>query len=262
MNWFQAKSYLLYLIKARHWKGFGIHSPFVFDLVANLMREPYPYYCFQRITAWRNALMRSTQTISISDLGAGSMVAKSKVRKVADIVRNGSIPQKYGELLFRLVSRFKPRQIIELGTSAGISSLYLALPNKKSNFVTIEGCRNTADLAQHTFREFGLNGVCLKNGSFNQELPEVLQQTGGVDFVFFDGDHRQEPTLHYFNLCLEKAHNDTIFVFDDIHWSQGMELAWNSIIAHPRVTVSIDVFRLGIVFFRKECQKAHYVVRF
>lgn len=262
MNWFQVKRYITYLWKARHWKGFGIHSPFVFDLVANVMREPYPYYDFQKITAWRQAVMRSNEKVSLTDLGAGSVVAKTKTRRVADVVRYGSIPQKYGELLFRLVRRFNPDTILELGTSAGISSLYLALPNRMAGFITMEGCPNMASIAANTFERFNLNQVKLVNEPFNEALPKVLEHMNKVDFVFFDGDHREEPTLNYFNLCLEKAHNNTIFVFDDIHWSPGMERAWNTVVAHPRVTVSIDLFRLGILFFRRECQKEHFVVRF
>ena len=186
MNWFQAKRFLLYLINARHWKGFGIHSPFVFDVVANLMREPYDYYDFKRINAWRHALLRSRETIEVADMGAGSVVVKSKIRKVANIVRYGSMPEKYGKLLFRLVSQFKPNGIIELGTSAGISALYLVLPNKSSNFVTIEGCRNTAGVARYTFQHFGLNHITMLNGSFNDQLPKALEQIGKLDFVFLD----------------------------------------------------------------------------
>ena len=181
MNWFQAKRYVAYLVKARHWKGFGIHSPFVFDLVANLMREPYPYYDFQKITAWRQALMRSKEKVDITDLGAGSAVARTTTRRLADVVRYGSIPRKYGELLFRLVRRFNPETIIELGTSAGISSLYLALPNRKSGFFTIEGCNNMASIASNTFEQFGLNHITLVNAPFNEALPNVLtSQSQGV----------------------------------------------------------------------------------
>lgn len=262
MNWFQATRYLSYLINARHRKGFGIHSPFVFELVANLMREPYEYYDFKKINAWRNALKNSKEEVDIIDLGAGSVVTKSKKRKVANIVRHGSIPKKYGELLFRLVNCYSPKSILELGTSAGISSLYLAFPNKTSQFITIEGCRNMAGISRYTFQHFGLNHIQILNGLFNDQLPVVLRQINKLDFVYFDGDHREEPTLRYFNLCLEKAHNDSIFVFDDIHWSEGMERAWINIVANPRVTVSIDLFRMGIIFFRRECQKKHYIVRF
>ena len=163
MNWFQAKSYLSYLIHARHRKGFGIHSPFVFDLVANLMQESHPYYIFQNINAWRNSLLGSNNYVEVTDMGAGSVVTKFKKRKVADIVRHGSIPKKYGEFIFRLVSRFKPKSIIELGTSAGISALYMALPDKNTKFFTIEGCPNMADLARFTFENHGLNQITLLN---------------------------------------------------------------------------------------------------
>ncbi|MDR2927628.1 MAG: class I SAM-dependent methyltransferase [Cytophagaceae bacterium] len=262
MNWFQTKKYLGYLVISRHRKGFGIHSPFVFDLVANLMCEKYDYYSFAKIRSWRKALTGNSNLIEVSDFGAGSTLTNSNKRKVGDIVAHGGIPEKYGELLFRMVNQFSPDGILELGTSAGVSTSYLALPKRATKVVTIEGCPNRATLAQNTFRFFNLVNVELLTGKFVEQLPEAIKQLPSLDFVFFDGDHRKKPTLAYFSECLRHVHNDTVFIFDDIHWSAGMEEAWNEIIAHTSVTVSIDIFRLGIVFFKKELQKQHYIVRF
>ena len=250
------------MIKSRYWKGFGIHSPFVFDFVANLMREKHEYYDFQRIRSWRNVLIKKQEIIEITEMGAGSAVTQSKKRKIGDIVLHGSIPEKYGELIFRMVSRYSPNGILELGTSAGISALYLALPKHSAKVVTIEGCPNVLVVAKNTFNYFATKNIELLNGDFSELLPDAIKKLPSLDFVFFDGNHRKEPTLAYFNECLKYINNDTVFVFDDIHWSKGMEEAWQEIIADVSVTVSIDIFRLGIVFFRKESQKEHYVVRF
>ena len=249
------------MIKSRHRKGFGVHSPFVFDFV-NLIHEKYEYYAFQRIRSWRDVLITKQETIEITEMGAGSTVTDSKKRKIGDIVLHGSIPEKYGELLFRMVTQFSPKGILELGTSAGISTLYLALPKRSSKVVTIEGCPNISNLAKNTFRYFDIKNIELLNGDFSELLPDAIKKIPSLDFVFFDGNHRKEPTLAYFNECLKYINNNTFFVFDDIHWSKGMEEAWEEIIANYSVTVSIDIFRMGIVFFRKESQKEHYVIRF
>ena len=126
---------------------------------------------------------------------------------------------------------------------------------------TIEGNAKLAGIALNLFETVGVNNVNLKIGAFDQMLPAELEKKDTLDFVLFDGDHRLKPTLRYFEMCLSKIHNDSIFVFDDIHWSKEMEEAWEAIIDHPLVTVSLDLFRLGVVFFRKECTKQHYVLR-
>lgn len=262
MNWFQTKRYFSYLLKSKHWRGFGIHSPFVFDFVTKILNENYEYYDFQRIHAWKQSLYRSRKIIEITDMGAGSSVTKSKKRKVGSIVSSGSIPKRYGELLFRMVNFFSPDGILELGTSLGVSALYLGLPKRTAKLITIEGCRNIADWATDSFENFDMKNVTQLVGKFSEQIPIALKNLPSLDFVFFDGDHRKEPTLEYFSECLKHIHNDTVFVFDDIHWSQGMEEAWNEIVSNPKVTVSIDIFRFGVVFFRKECQKQDFVVRF
>ena len=226
------------------------------------MREKHEYYDFQRIRSWRDVMIKKQETVEITEMGAGSAVSHSKKRKVGDIVLHGSIPEKYGKLLFRMINRYSPDGILELGTSAGISALYLSLPKHSAKVVTIEGCPNVSALAKNTFNYFAIKNIELLNGDFLELLPDAIKKLPSLDFVFFDGNHRKEPTLAYFNQCLKHINNNTIFVFDDIHWSQGMEEVWQEIIANTSVTVSIDIFRLGIVFFRKESRKEHYIVRF
>jgi predicted O-methyltransferase YrrM len=262
VNWFLAKRSIQYITRPNHWKGFGIQSPFIFDLVGNLMREKHAYYDFQRIEAWRKALLRSRQVIELTDMGAGSVKTPARKRKIAHLVQSGALPQKYGELLYRLATRFKAKNILELGTSTGISTLYLALPHKKGTTITIEGCPESAKVARATFDQLNAGHITLLNGAFQELLPKALERLPSVDLVYFDGDHREESTLDYFQQCLPYIHNETLFVFDDIHWSPGMERAWNTIIRHPQVTVSLDLLRLGIVFFRKESKQEHFAIKY
>ncbi len=262
MNLFLAKSYFKYLLKARFKKGYGLHSPFVFNLVRELIYCQYPYYAFNKINAYRKKLDVTQATVEVSDYGAGSQTMEPLKRKVSDLAAKSSINKKYGELLFRLVAEFKPQNILELGTSIGVSTLYLALPNKSAKVYTIEGCENTAKIAAKTFSDLQCNELKQTTGQFRDVLPGILGALEDLDFVFFDGHHEKQATLEYFDLCLSKANNESVFVFDDIHWSSGMEEAWKIICDHPSVTVSMDLFQLGIVFFRKECQKQHFVIKY
>jgi predicted O-methyltransferase YrrM len=82
-----------------------------------------------------------------------------------------------------------------------------------------------------------------------------------LDLVFFDGNHQKVPTLDYFHHCLTKAHENSIFIFDDIHWSSEMDEAWQQIQGHEQVSLTIDLFQFGLVFFRKGIAKQHFTLR-
>lgn len=255
------KSYVLYLIKARNQNS--IHSPFVFDLYTNIIRDTTPFYVFDKIEQLRETLLESKEIIQVTDMGAGSHQAllKTKDRRLSNLVRFSSVSPQYGQLLFRLVNFFQPSVILELGTSIGFSTLYLATASKKSKVITIEGCPNSVGLAERNFEKLCCRNIKIQIGNFDEILGSELEKVT-PDLVFFDGNHREKPTLNYFEQCLAKANNETVFIFDDIHWSQEMENAWKFIISYPRVTTTIDLFKAGIVFFRKELQKQDYILRF
>ena len=257
----RGSAFLKYWLFSRHYKGFGIHSPFVFYLVRELIYERHPYYAFKQMEAARNMMLRNNEFVDADTIGAASWIGNG-TKKIQKIVRHSSLPPKYGRLLFRLIVHFHPRDILELGTGTGLGTLSLALPDSRARVVTLEGNPQMCTVARRLFEVVEIGNVKVVNGSFKQVLPQVLKDFEKLDFVLFDGDHRYSSTMNYFEMCLEKIHNDSVFVFDDIHWSPGMEKAWREITRDPRVTVSIDMYRMGIVFFRRECTKQHYVVRY
>lgn len=161
MNFFQAKSYLSYLLKARYGRGYGIHSPFVFNLVRNVFCCPHPYYAFETIDALRKELVGSDRRIEVQDYGAGSTRFKQRQRKVGRVARYSSIAPRYGTLLFRLLCELKPHTVLELGTSLGISGAYLSLSDTRRKVYTIEGCSATAALARTTLKNWAVR-MCNK----------------------------------------------------------------------------------------------------
>lgn len=254
--------WIKFKIFAKHGRGQGIHSPFLYQLICDVLHDSTPFYAWEDIEKIRLKLLQNSDFIDVIDLGAGSKKTNSKQKKISDITRFSSVDKKNGELLFKLVNFFRPKITLELGTSVGLGTLYMASPNCKNTVYTIEACPETAKIAQQNFIFFGKQNIISKIGGFDEILPVILQEINRLDCVYFDGNHRKEPTLKYFELCLQKAHEQTVFVFDDIHWSPQMEEAWNSIRKHPKVTLSVDLFQKGIVFFRPELSKQHFVIRF
>lgn len=261
MNWFQVKAYFRYLYKAKYRRGHKIHPPFAFDLVRHIFYEKHRYYHFDVIDEIRMDLLQSQKKISITDFGAGSKKFKSKIRSIQHLIKYNATPTKQGELISRLITEFKPNNIIEFGTSLGIGTLYLALPNLKSNVYTIEGCPNVANEAGVNFSIAQVGHVHQYIGSFKEILPSILNEVDRVDMVYFDGHHDYQATLNYFNACLNKSSESALFIFDDIYWSPGMAKAWNEVIDHPQVSVSFDLFKFGIAVLNRDVKKQHYMVR-
>ncbi len=255
--------YLKYKLFARHRKGHGIHSPFVFQLLTRIIEDNTKYPAFEEIEELRKKMLNSNQKIQITDFGAGSKRLKQAERKIKNIVRFSGRKPKYGRMIFRLIKHFNPQQIVETGTSLGIGTAYLAKANPAAQVFTCEGCPESAKIAQQNFNSLQLNNVKLFTGDFSTSLPHALNQITRLDFAVFDGNHRQQATIDYFTACLPYIQNNTVFIFDDIHWSKEMEKAWQKIIQHPEVTTSIDIFFMGLVFFRKQCyEKQHFRIRF
>jgi predicted O-methyltransferase YrrM len=263
-NHFQlAKKYLQYYLTASNGKGHGMHSPFVFNFIVNVLNNTQQYDAPQQIETLRNQLLQDATTIEVEDFGAGSRLHSSRKKKVQDIAKAAVKPKKYGQLLYRFIKYYQPNTIIELGTSLGITTSYLATANANAKLITIEGSKAISAIAQANFQQLGITNIQSLTGNFDTLLPPVLQPLSFVDVGYIDGNHRHDPTLNYFHQFLDKSHNNTILIFDDIHWSAEMEAAWKTIQQHPSVQCTIDIFFLGFVFFRNEFKtKQHVTIRF
>lgn len=247
-----------YLLKAKHRKGYGVHSPFSFDLITNIFTEKNQYYIYAKIEQLREELLADKRTIDVIDYGTG----KSGLRKISTIASHAVMKKKYAQLLFRIVNTFNPNIIIEIGTSFGLTTAYLASANSNAKVYTLEGCPMIASIAKAVYEKCKLNNITLSVGNIDENLPDLLKSCQKIDFVFFDANHTKEATLRYFKLCIDKIGDESIFVFDDIHYSKGMEEAWDEIKKNSRVSVSYDLFSLGIVFFNPQLKKQDYILYF
>ena len=253
------KSYLNFLWNSKN--QHGVHSPFVYNLVTKCFydRKNYPEYAVLR--NYRNSLLENKNTIEVTDFGAGSKVFKSNTRAINQIAKNAGISLKKAELLFRIVNYFQPETILEIGTSLGLATSALSLGNKNAQIITLEGCPNTIAIAKNQCKLQNLNNIEFVNTEFSSFLHNYQLNTEHCQLIYFDGNHSKKATLEYFELLLPSISNDSVWIFDDIHWSSDMEAAWEIIKNHPKVSVTIDTFQWGIVFFRSEQEKEHFVIR-
>lgn len=240
----------------------GIHSPFVYTFLEDVLYADYKNETLNQLHEFKQKLKQDRRLIDIVDLGAGSTINKSNSRPVKDIAKNSSKHSKYGRLFYRMIQHYQPENVLELGTSLGLSTAYFAKANSELSVTTLEGCSNTLKIAKENFDQLRIQNIKCVQGDFNETLEKVLNEIGNVDFVFFDGNHQEEPTLEYFEKCLPHISNKTIFIFDDIHWSEGMMNAWDKIKGHPKTVVTLDLFFLGIVFFDSRLTPQDFLIRF
>jgi predicted O-methyltransferase YrrM len=244
-------------------KGHGTHSPFVFHFISTLLNDPAHYPEYDKVETLKQELINDKTILSVEDPGAGSGFTRSSQRSIASIAKNAGKSQKYGRLLFRIVRGYQPNTILELGTSLGISTAYMSLAKPDARLITMEGVPSIAAEAVKNIRKLELRNCTLVEGNFDNELQHIIDNTVSIDLAFIDGNHRQEPVERYFQQLKKKVNNDSILVFDDIHWSRGMEMAWDHIKSDPGVTCSIDLFFFGLVFFRDEFrEKQDFIIRF
>lgn len=251
-------TYIKFLLNSKN--EHGVHSPFVFNLVTQCLYEKSIPDGFQLWKKFRNQLLSNQDFIEVTDFGAGSKVFSSNKRQISKIARYAGISKKRAKLLMKLSTYFDVKNMLEIGTSVGLGTSAIALGNPNTKVITLEGCKETANVAKSMFDQFDLNNIKVTEGDFKETLEKSLDNSK-YDLIYFDGNHSKEATIRYFEQCLPAVHNNTLFLFDDIHWSSDMEAAWKFISTHEKVTVSIDTFQWGLIFFRKEQQKEHFIIR-
>lgn len=226
-----------------------------------MLEDRRRFYVFSDLAGLREHIKYNYNLVPQSQFGAGSQIITKKEISIAELGRKVAVDEKNGQLLFRLVNFLKPKHLLELGTSLGLSTLYQAAAALSGQMISIEGSPAIAQVAQQHIGGLGYQNIKVLNGSFESQLPQVLSDFPRLDYVYLDGDHSYAPTLSYFEQCLPHLHDQSAFVVADIYWSDEMLKAWKELQAHPSVSLSVDFYDFGILFFRKEnLEKEHFSV--
>ena len=244
--------------KTRH----GVHSPFVYHLIDEVIYNFKNNTDYTEIENLRQKLLKDDRQITVTDLGAGSHVNNNTQKQIKQIAKNALKPKKLAQLIYRLVKETQPNNAIEFGTCLGLTTAYISKAAPIAKVITMEGCPQTASVASENLKALNAQNVTIKVGDFNDNLPEILVNEDKVDFVFIDGNHQEKATVNYFETILPKVNENTLMIFDDIYWSSGMKNAWEQIKNHSQVTLTIDLFWIGLVYFKTDRKKEHFKVKF
>ena len=266
---YRLKSWIRFHLTAWNTGGEGVHSPYLFEWIRLIMSDKNGYYIWQEIEACRQNLLQDERLVEFVDYGMGRRVAGGVSSKlVKSIAKNSLASKKYAQMLFRLVNWLghelqRPNDkgliIVELGTSLGITTAYLASANSRNKVLTFEGSEAVAKIALESWNQLNISNIECVVGEINvEQLRSILQQ---VDIVFIDANHTYASTRDYFNVLADKVHQKSVIVVDDIHHSEEMERAWKEICADERVTTTMDLYQMGLVFFDKHYWNRNYKIR-
>ncbi|MES2678589.1 MAG: class I SAM-dependent methyltransferase [Bacteroidota bacterium] len=254
INLHLALSFIRHFFTAKR-NGHGIHSPFAYELCEEVFYNQNSFYDFGELKKTRRELWENKTKIEVTDFGAGSKKFKSSERRISDIAINGISTTLQSEIFYKLINYLKLNCSVELGTSLGLNTLYFARANQLKPVVTIDGSKSLCDFAQALAEKHQVRNVQFINGKFDEVLPRLLETIPQPFFLYIDGNHTYEATIRYFNMVMQKKDNHSVIVFDDIYWSKGMTRAWEEIKKNTAVTLSIDAFYFGILFFRPEVKE-------
>lgn len=257
---FQLNSFLTYWLDAVD--DHSLHSPFLYDFYHQVLKKKISHPDLDVLKQTKKELQRDHRIIHVADLGAGSTHLKSSERKVSDIANISTSSEKFSKLYRRLISHYHSDHIIELGTSIGINTMYLATSHSSVKVATFEGSSEIATIAKQLFREHNITNIEVVEGNIDETLPAYLTHVEKIDFAFIDANHRLEPTLRYAESIIRRMHASSILVLDDIHYSPEMERAWHTIKNYQQAYTTIDLFRCGLVFFNPALNKQNVVLQF
>ena len=241
----------------RYRKGFGVHSPFVFNLITKVIEEKASYYCLDDIELIRKQMLYREEMITCPKYWRKG---KAYSQTVGQIVKKLAIKSKHGALLFRLTNYFHPKEILQIGASMGLSTLYLSSYASGLRCRVLENEREFAKISRIVYEKGARNPIDLRVGNYQESLSKVLEETDKFDFVFFNRPYEQQNNYLLFEMCLSKVHNETVFVFEGIKENGQIRKFWQTVCRCPEVTVTIDLYSMGIVFFNKKLHKRDYIV--
>ncbi len=252
----QIIAYFAYL-KAAQTKH-GVHSPFVYSFIAECLTAKMDKNSIKTLSKYYKSLRKSKQLIEVEDHGAGSK-KMGRIRKVSAIAKNSGSMGKYGRLLFNLSRYFKAKNILELGTSVGIGTTAFALGNPKCSITTVDACLATQNVARDYWKTHGISVSNPIHSTFEKFL---LHDANIYDIIYIDGHHDGDALLYYMALLKKNCHDETLFIIDDIHWSESMENAWRTLCKNDIYHVSIELYRMGIISPKTTQTKQHFTLRY
>ena len=255
---FRIWHYITHFMSSRNNYGHGIHSPYIFNFVQSTLHCEHAYYCFNKIENIRKQNASNKSEVHITDFGTGN----NRISTVAKITNTALQSKKNAQLLFKIANYIKAENILELGTSLGITTAYLVSHSSKCNCISFEGAEEIVQIAKKNHNILGIRNIKIINGDINKTLAKSIAAYTTFDLIYIDANHNYASLMQYYEEILNKTHENSVVVIDDIYWSDGMRKAWEEIKNHPATTCTIDIYHMGIVFYKPFLHKENFKIVF
>jgi len=255
-NFRLAKDLLLHTLKAKN--RHGLHSPFVYRVVDTVIYDFHAKIVYPPIEKRRAGLLADARSITLTNPVTGAY----RQKKISLVAAETLKPAKLDQMLYRLAAFFKPDKIVEIGACPGITTLYLRQAVTDAAIYAWEEDAETFDIAQDTFKKAAIDDINLITGKYEKVMPRLINALDKLDFVLIGSDLQKVTILKYFELCLPKTYDKTVLIFYGIYQNEDMKQAWAAIKAHPKVTVTVDLFWMGLVFFKQGQEREDFLIRF
>ena len=236
------KYYIKAIRRLRHRRGFGVHSPFAFNLITKVIEENFMYYSYAEIEQIRREKLQ------------GKLNRKS-------LNRRAEISFKKGSLLFRLVNRFTPSFILEICTAWGISTLYLHNGHSTSHLVCIEPDNAVAEMAKKVVGD-NKESISFLTDSLSHSLDLYFISGTELNFVYVHQLSNPADYTWLIPLLIEHSGDKTVWVINGIRSHERIAAAWRLLIADNKVRVTMDLYDMGLAFNNPKLNKQDYVVAF
>lgn len=221
-----AVGYVKYLWRRK--SEYGIHSPFVYEFMRKVLND--------------SGSNRDYDTI----YRIGRLLDKRKYIRYQ--------LRKQSRLLYRMVRYFEPDSVVSFGHITALNAAAMALGHMQTK-VYLEQSESFLE----TLNSMGVvNVILIQPEEFDSEHFKRLN-TG---FVFFGRDSFEGDTWDYLADCLSHKTSDSVFVFEGIHRDRDIEEAWEEIKANEDVSVTFDLYCIGVVFFREGIEKQDFVLKY
>lgn len=239
----------------------GLHSPFVFELYTKtIQNHEWPYY--EHLEQHYFELISDHHLINNKNPGAGTSLNHRQHLPINRLAKHSIKSLPWRKLLCRLVEERKPKIIVELGTSFGITTAYLAMTCPDAKIYTFEGNPSLVALAKEFFEKTGLTNIEIIEGNIDETLPHFLEKHPNIDVAYVDANHRFRPTIKYVERLMDCVSWKGLIILDDIYWSYQMTKAWRGLCDKQDVTVSIDLWQIGLLYFHTGQAKENFKLRF
>ena len=237
----------------------SIQTPFAFELYSRLKNEIKKSELKPEIEQIRHQLQGDHSTVLGEDYGTGSE-RSHRGRDISGIAKTGISTQKRCLIYQAIMRIFNPAISFELGTSLGVSTAYLASSSSAGKIHTFEGNAELSKIARRNFSELGLGKINMVEGNIDDTLPKILKEIESLDMCVIDANHRGRALMHYVDLLINKMDTTGLILVDDIRWSKDMYHAWKIIACRNEVTLSLEFMDFGLLLFKKNITKQHYVL--